>query len=1140
MTLSVFLLCLSAKANEWTDENGTVWTFNVSNGNARLIKSFQTPCISGTIPANLVIPATVYSGETAYPVTAIGEYAFYGCSSLTSINIPEGVTAIGGSAFRGCSSLTSINIPEGVTAIGDYAFCDCSSLTSINIPEGVTAIGESAFYGCSRLTSINIPEGVTAINSSTFQNCFGLTSINIPEGVTSIGSAVFMGCSSLTSINIPEGVTSIGSNAFTNCDHIQSLYITNLKKYLQISGANGHSLPLSNTRDYVDLYLNNTLVTSLEIPEGVTQIPDYAFRFCSKLTSVIIPRGITAIGREAFNGCLSLTTLNIPEGVTAIGDHAFHGVCGYIYCEDATPCIIGSYAINKGVFFVPDNAVEAYRAAWTSYSDFITGNSYDDFVEVTLDALPSSSALAAEIGEANLGDVVKLKVSGTINSYDMMIIRNKMTRLRELDLEDASIVANNYEYYQGYHSEDNVFGGSFLRDTKILSVVLPTTATSIGNNAFYECTNLRSISNLDGITSIGSCAFYHCSNLPSIDLPNSLNTLGSSVFAGCSQLTTIKIPRSVTVIQNGAMSGCTALESILLSPQTTLIRSSWAFKDCTRLTEFHLPPYIQQIGDKTFDGCSNLKDIYAYMVDVPAINTNTFNDYQHQTLYVPEFLYNKYYYDTNWSQFLDVRVCDLKPGDYETLYAGTSDVNIGAGQEIPDIDDETHIDAEVGNQGGLIVEDAALQPFDQIEQNCDGEGHGGSLIGEGDTEQTTNMPVNTLKVKIQVKANRWYFFCFPYDVTIASCEYPGQYAWREYDGLIRALNGANGWKPVEGTTLTARQGYIFQSATAGTLVVNFDHPTFGGDRPKTLTEYICDNAANASWNFVGNPYSCFYDFDDNDFEAPITVWNGTSYQAYRPGDDDYHLQPYEAFFVQKPSNSNQISFTTARRETYRQSEVKKANQANMRRAQGIKPERLLINLTISDDETEAIDRTRLVLNEKASRQYELECDAAKFISNDAKAQLYMVENGVQMAIDERPESGDIHLGYMAKERGTLRIEAPRMDLPILLLDTKKNMTFDLSLGAYEFETEAGTNNTRFMLLPSNEATAIKDLTAKTGVAIGLQDGGLNIGGAEGKSVAIYNTNGAQVAQQSGNGFVSLPSGMYIVKVANKSAKVCVK
>ena len=535
------------------------------------------------------------------------------------------------------------------------------------------------------------------------------------------------------------------------------------------------------------------------------------------------------------------------------------------------------------------------------------------------------------------------------------------------------------------------------------------------------------------------------------------------------------------------------------------------------MTEFRLPPYIQSIGNNAFTGCNKLKDIYAYMVDVPAINTNTFNDYQHQILYVPEFLYKKYYYDTNWSQFLDVRVCALSVGDYEKLYAGTSDATFEDGDErIPG-----NPDAEVGDQGGIIVEGDDPQNFDEVEQNGDG--------------------ADNAATKFAVEANRWYFFCFPFNVTIANCEYPGQqYVWREYDGLIRAMQGANGWKNVEGTTLTARQGYIFQSATSGTLVVNFANPTFGGDRPKALANYACENAANASWNLVGNPYSSFYDFDANDFTAPITVWNGSSYVAYRPGDDDCHLQPYEAFFVQKPTDTNQIGFKKERRETYTQKEAKKTHQAKMRRVKGIAPERLLINLNITDNDTATVDHTRLVLNEKASLQYELECDAAKFISDKAKAQIYLMENGVQMAINERPMKGDIRLGYTAQKAGTLRIETSRMDLPMMLVDTKRGLTYDLSLGSYEFETEAGTFNQRFMLRPTHEATAIKQLTAKTGVAIGAQDGGLSIGGAEGKSVSIYSTNGALMAEQTGNGFVSLGSGMYVVKVNGQSAKIYVK
>lgn len=795
----------------------------------------------------------------------------------------------------------------------------------------------------------------------------------------------------------------------------------------------------------------------------------------------------------------------------------------YMHCENATPCTIGGNVLPlTSTIFVPDAAVEDYRAAWTSYSDIIVGNSFDNLVEATVEALPSTSDLRAEIvgdkdedeGEELLRSVVKLKVSGTINGYDMMIIRNKMTNLRELDLEEVTIVANDYEYYQGCHSEDNVFGGSFLRDTKIRSVVLPTTATRIGSYAFSGYVNLQTIDNYSNITSIGE-----------------------SAFKGCSNLSAIVIPRSITQIPNMCFYGCTKLDEIKLSPKTTNI-NGFAFEDCPGLTEFRLPPYLQSIGNSAFSRCNNLKEIYAYMVDVPAINTNTFNDYKHQILYVPQFLYNKYYYDTNWSQFLEVRVCDLQPGDYESFYTN-SDVVFEDGERI----DQDTPDVEIGEHGGVVVEGETPQNFDEVEQNNDGEGHSGSIVGEV-VGENSNIIVNKLKLKLQVKANEWIGFNFPYEVTIAECEYPGQHVWIEYDGEARA-NGGSGWKVVEeteGAKLEANKGYMFMSSAKGKLIVTFEHPSFGGDKPQPLQSYSSGNAANAGWNFIGNPYSSYYAIDENDFSAPITVWNSStqSYEAYRPGDDDYHLQPYQAFFVQMPQHVYVVNFSEEGQETYLQSQQTQANQAKMRKAAGIRPDRLLINLNIGDEETESIDRTRLVLNEKASRNYELECDAAKFISDVANAQLYLLENGVQMAIDERPTKGDIRLGYMAKQPGKLRIEASRMDMPLMLVDTKTGQTFDLSLGSYEFQTEAGTFNKRFMLRLSEEATAIKKLTEKTGVAIGLQDGGLSIGGAEGKSVSIYNANGVQVAQQSGNGFVSLPSGLYLVQVDDWSAKIYVK
>lgn len=230
-------------------------------------------------------------------------------------------------------------------------------------------------------------------------------------------------------------------------------------------------------------------------------------------------------------------------------------------------------------------------------------------------------------------------------------------------------------------------------------------------------------------------------------------------------------------------------------------------------------------------------------------------------------------------------------------------------------------------------------------------------------------------------------------------------------------------KPVTEETLTANVGYAFQTSHTGNLIIEFSNPKFGGDRVKTLVAHAADNAANASWNLVGNTYSSFYDFDENDFTSPITVYNSNgTYSAYRPGDDECHLEPYQAFFVQKSSSTDAINFEAGRRETYRQGEAKKAERLMIRRRAGINPQRRLINLEILCGE-EQFDRTRVVLNNEKSHAYGLDCDAAKMMSNEAVAQLYSIENGINMAINERPQEGDIRLGYTAKTAGTLSISA---------------------------------------------------------------------------------------------------------------------
>ena len=208
-------------------------------------------------------------------VKSIGEYAFAGCTELTSITIPDSVTSIGRCAFAGCTGLKSIAIGDGVTSIGGSAFSDCTSLTSITIPDSVTSIDRSVFYGCT-----------------------GLRSITIPDSVTSIGSSAFYGCTSLTSITIGDGVTSIGEAAFRGCNGLEQIIV-------------GENNPVYDGDGNCLIVKENSVLIfgckTSEIPAGVTSIDKGAFYGCIGLTSITIPDTVSMIDKEAFSGCVSLT-----------------------------------------------------------------------------------------------------------------------------------------------------------------------------------------------------------------------------------------------------------------------------------------------------------------------------------------------------------------------------------------------------------------------------------------------------------------------------------------------------------------------------------------------------------------------------------------------------------------------------------------------------------------------------------------------------------------------------------------------------------------------------------------------------------------------------------------------------------------
>ena len=257
------------------------------------------------------------------------------------IKFDGNVTSIGRKAFLGCSSLTSVTIPDSVTTIGYDAFYNCSSLTSVTIPESVTTIGSNAFEGCSSLTSVTIPDRVTKIGYAAFRNCSSLTSVTIGDSVTTIGDEAFDNCSSLTSVTIGDSVTTIGVQAFYNCCSL----------------------------------------TSVTIPDSVTTIGLSAFRYCYDLTSVTIGDSVTTIGNYAFYNCDSLTSVTIPDSVTTIGDSAFERCSSLkrVYCKAITPPAGDYYMFYNNAsdrrIYVPKESVVAYKSAdgWTYYANAIVG-----------------------------------------------------------------------------------------------------------------------------------------------------------------------------------------------------------------------------------------------------------------------------------------------------------------------------------------------------------------------------------------------------------------------------------------------------------------------------------------------------------------------------------------------------------------------------------------------------------------------------------------------------------------------------------------------------------------------------------------------------------------------------------------------
>ena len=320
----MILLPLVASAHDIEVQNADDVTiyYNYINDGTELEVTFRGDSpyyYTNEYQGNVVIPEEVTFMNRTRKVTSIGVCAFFRCSGLTSVTIPNSVTSIGNDAFYGCSGLTSVTIPNSVTSIGDNVFRECSGLTSVTIPNSVTSIGVEAFRYCFCLTSVTIPNSVTSIGEYAFYECYGLTSVTIGNSVTSIGDYAFCYCSGLTSVTIGNSVTSIGEYAFCNCSGL----------------------------------------TSVTIPNSVTSIGGYAFQYCSKLTSVTIGSGVTSIGYAAFSGADIPTVISLIENPFEIT-----GKTSDYYRT------FSQNTFNKATLYVPKGTIDKYKAT-DGWKDFL-------------------------------------------------------------------------------------------------------------------------------------------------------------------------------------------------------------------------------------------------------------------------------------------------------------------------------------------------------------------------------------------------------------------------------------------------------------------------------------------------------------------------------------------------------------------------------------------------------------------------------------------------------------------------------------------------------------------------------------------------------------------------------------------------
>lgn len=642
------------------------------------------------------------------------------------------------------------------------------------------------------------------------------------------------------------------------------------------------------------------------------------------------------------------------------------------------------------------------------------------------------------------------------------------------------IIPANVKYIGGYAFNDNdrltsVTLGSGLTEVssycfnsceKLTVVKGGENVKTIGSGAFNYCSELRSVSDLAPVT-VGSSAFYYCKKMENFNFSNA-KILNAEAYRECNTLTDVDLT-TVETIENRCFISCTGLKKVVLGNNISKI-NEYAFTDCNALEELHIGSSVSYLDNRCFyTSSSSLKKVYVTAPAPPSVYNNTsyypFYSTSGVTLYVPEYAMVSYKLDNYWSQFTKVEPNPNQP-DKVNLY---KKLELTSNARIPNSPD-----IYLGKGGALIVNGDNAQTFGKYIQYMNIGETSSSLISRC-KEMTSTSSQFDFFIGATSGSGYWYYLCMPFDVKRSDIILPEgtAIAVRYYDSESRATNGASGnWKDVPAdSVLHMGKGYIFRSSKEGNVGFPATEEThnaiFRSEAVSApLVQYPAVESANAGWNFVGNPYPCFYDIYYMDFAAPITTWDvdNRTYKAYSATDDNFVLTPQQAFFVQKPSLVDAITFQPAGRQINKTIDHSALAMRRAARSQQVQRKLVDVSLTCAD----RTDRTRVVVNANASDDFCADNDAVKMMAYEGTPQIYTIAGADQLAVNEGAHrGGSVALGMYLPADDAYTIAVDRDELGVKLLDYGVEVEMP-----YTFSAAEGCLDDRFTLTFEAPTTGI--------------------------------------------------------------------